>query len=219
MPSVLLGEARGPDWPADLQQAAAGLFGVDEREAAAEWLAEAHRALSLSEESLGTLAAAVTRTWGRQDADQLVWRQLAGLKLALHCDFYEVVQVDPLARLCGGFLRERLPRVSDPLYEAASLVQVWCVRLTGYPLSYDYLSVAELDRFAGITSRYAADGLADPGDRLQLLRGVARTLQAHVRQHAASLSVPSSHAAGAAWDEVSWEEGQDSVFLYPPERP
>lgn len=217
-PGALLGDERGPGWSLAAQQRVSTLFSSAEAEAAADWLAAAQRDLGLSERALGALAAALSQRWTRQEADQLLWRQLATVQLALHCDFYETVQVNPLSHLCGGFIQQRLRHADSPLYEAASLVQVWCVRLTGLPMTYDYLTADELDRFAGIVARYAADILPDPDDQVRLLRGVARTLQAHVWRHGPSFLVPTHTppSPGTEWETVSWEEGQDAVFLYPP---
>jgi hypothetical protein len=159
------------------------------------------------------------------EVDAVVWHDLVVMKFAWVCDFYEVVHVEHLLPFCGAFLMQRVRGLSDPEvagYQGASLSQVFCIRLSGYPLTYGYLEQADWLRFAGAMVRFCVEGLRShctpavfEREYGRLARGMARLVGEN------SFGDPTVEVPGALppnpqgqVDSVRWQEGDDHVFLY-----
>lgn len=172
---------------------AALLAPLTEQKALAEFFTALHRAHPLLPAQAGGLVGAVTL--GREIAliDRLLWWDVAGLTLMLHCDLYDIVQVDALAGFCGGFLSTRIPGIAPEqrFREAASWIQVFALRLSGHPLTYDYLSRAE---YLDICGRlvHAAAGALGGGEEALLgqARGMLALIQARTWIKLDVLTVP-----------------------------
>ncbi len=201
---------------------------LPDAEAIGELFVRLYSRAQLSEAALGSLVGVTTLERDAEIADQVLWHGLVQGPLELVSDFLDLVQEDELTALCGSFLCGRLQGLDDDddaVREAAALSQVFCLRLTGFPLVYGYLDRDDFLRFAGAMVRYAVDGLAArrlPPEKLRsaegrLAQGMARLVAQEVFTRNCLLSVPRRVPADAQtdWDPVPCRDGEDHLFLYP----
>jgi hypothetical protein len=144
-------------------------------------LARLQEELELSMADLGRALAEATAGADLVTVDRVLWTDVAVVALGLVDDLYEAVQEGKLIDLCGGFLGARLTAAGDrarALEEASELAQVWCVRLTGHPLLYDYFDVDRLHGFAGGLLAAIGEGWASAGgaDAEGVMRALAERL-------------------------------------------
>ncbi len=165
-----------PELEARRAAAAAHSAGLTQYDAVAAAIVAA--CAGLDEDALGWVTGAVTADRDLEPADAVIWKGVAIVQRALLCDLYEVCQEPQLSALCAGFLRGRLERQDDAraLQEGRALATTWTIRLTGYPLLYDYCTVAEIEAFAcaQLDALEARLGRARRGELIEaLVRGLA----------------------------------------------
>jgi hypothetical protein len=180
----------------------------------------------LTEAQLGSLLAGTTLEHDITTVDWLVWKGLAVRKLILVCDFIEVVQEEELTQLCGSFLMQRLRRLEDPKQaqrEMGALSQVWCLRLSGQPLVYDYLSMPDYYDFTGQVLRFGLEGLGRRSDREQhpveagpYVQGMLRMIREHTLSSVKTLEIPAQLPPnpGDEMETFAWAPDEPCLYFY-----
>lgn len=101
---------------------------------------------------IGTTVGTATAAYPLDFADQVLWYDIAIIDMILLCDFYEVCYPHRLASLCAGFITGRMVALlgerDRALDEGAACGVTWTIRLTGYPLLYDYCELDDIQTFA-----------------------------------------------------------------------
>jgi hypothetical protein len=164
------------------------IAGRDDRLGFAGDLSRVKKRHGLDIEDFGAVLAEATAADDLAAADRVLWTDIAICAEGYVDDLYQIVREVELAILCGGFLRVRMRLAPDrdrALAEAAELVRVWVIRLTGYPLLYDYFDEDRLHAFAGfllgdVRAGWVAIGGEDP-DRV--IRELVARLVPQVREN------------------------------------